>query len=116
MNLNLSLPSPTSATKGNPQSTATGYTQFNASFLTQAYAAAQAAGAIGTKGYVTFFKDYDAIRVAWDRHTSGQGSNYSFADGHAKYQNLGTVLNPNSYEFGDRWYATQEPWNTSPCQ
>ena len=116
LNPSLSLPSPTSATTGNAQSTATGYTIFNAAFLAQAYAAAQAAGGVGTKSYVAFFKAYDVIRVAWDRHTGGQGANYSFADGHAKYQTLGAVLNPNSYEFGDHWYSTQEPWNTGPCQ
>jgi len=90
LNLNLSLPSPDTA--------------------------AQASGGVGSKNYVAYFKDYDAIRTAWDRHTGGQGANYSFADGHAKYQNLGAVTNPNSYEFGDHWYATQQPWNTGPCQ
>jgi hypothetical protein len=74
LNPSLGLPSPTSATKGNPQSTATGYTYFNAAFLTQAYAAARAAGGIGTKPYVTFFKDYDVIRSAWDRHSGGKGA------------------------------------------
>ncbi len=116
LNPSLSLPSPTTATKGNAASTSTGYTTFNPAFLTEAYTAAKAAGGIGTSKYVAFFKAYDAIRVAWDRHSSGQGANYSFADGHAKYQTLGAVLNPSAYEFGDRWYATQEPWNTGPCQ
>ncbi len=116
LNTGLALPSPTSATKGNPQSTATGYTYFNAAFLQTAYTAAQAAGPVGSKAEIAFFKAYDAVRVAWDRHSSQGGGNYSYADGHAKYQNLGQVTNPNAYQFGDKWYATQAPWNTSPCQ
>lgn len=116
LNPNLSLPSPTSATKGNAQSTATGYTIFTTTFLTQAYAAAQAAGPVGSSAYVKFFKAYDGMRDAWDRHTGGGGANYSFADGHAKYENLGQVLNPTAYQFGDHWYSTEEPWNTGPCQ
>ena len=62
------------------------------------------------------FKNYDVLRISWDRHTSGQGANYSFADGHAKYQKLGQVLDPANYEFGPRWYPNSAPWNTSPCQ
>lgn len=116
LNPNLALPSPTSASKGNAQSTATGYTYFNAAFLQTAWASAQAAGPIGSKAMGTFFKAYDAVRVAWDRHTSGQGANYAFADGHAKYQNLGQITNPTNYELGDHWYPTQAVWNTSPCQ
>jgi prepilin-type N-terminal cleavage/methylation domain-containing protein/prepilin-type processing-associated H-X9-DG protein len=116
LNPNLSLPSPTSANKGSASSIAFGYTYFNAAFLQQAYASAQNAGAVGSSGYVAFFKAYDAVRVAWDRHSSGSGSNFSFADGHAKYQNLGQVTNPNSYEFGDHWYSSDAPWNTSPCK
>jgi len=116
LNPNLALPSPTSATKGNPQSTASGYAYFNAAFLNTAYAAAQLAGPIGSKAEGAFFKDYDAIRTSWDRHSGGQGANYAFADGHAKYQNLGQVTNPSNYEFGDHWYPTQAAWNASPCQ
>jgi prepilin-type processing-associated H-X9-DG protein len=116
LNPSLALPSPTSATKGNATSSALGYTQFNSAFLATAYASAQAAGPIGSKAYVSYFKAYDAMRVAWDRHSSMGGANYSFADGHAKYQNLGQVTNPNAYEFGDRWYPTPAAWNTSPCQ
>lgn len=61
------------------------------------------------------FKKYDILRVAWDRHTGGQGANYSYSDGHAKYQNLGQTLNPNAYQYGDRWYPNSAPWNASPC-
>lgn len=63
----------------------------------------------------SYFKNFDILRVAWDRHTGGGGANYSFADGHAKYQTLAQTLNPNSYEYGDRWYPNSQPWNASPC-
>jgi len=116
LNPSLALPSPGSANKGNPQSTATGYTYFTAAFLQEAYADAQAAGPIGSSAYTKFFKADDAMRVAWDRHSGGNGGNYAFADGHAKYENLGTVTNPSNYQFGDHWYSSQAPWNASPCQ
>ncbi len=48
------------------------------------------------------YKAVDVLRVAWDRHT--QGANYSYADGHAKYQKLDQILNPSRYQFGERWY------------
>ena len=115
LNSGLLLPSPTSATKGNASSIALGYTYFNADFLKTAFASAQAAGPDGSAKYVAYFKAYDGLRDAWDRHTSGQGANYSFADGHAKYQSLGQITNPNTYEFGDHWYPTQAIWNASPC-
>ncbi len=57
------------------------------------------------------YKAVDVLRVAWDRHT--KGANYSFADGHAKYQKLEQTLNPSKYEYGEKWYATPAPWNTS---
>ena len=116
LNPNLALPSPTTATKGNPQNSATGYTQFNAAFLQTAWVSAQTAGPIGSPAMGKFFKAYDVVRVAWDRHTGGQGANYSYADGHAKYQSIGQTMNPSTYVYGDRWYPTQAPWNTSPCQ
>ncbi|CAN5696687.1 hypothetical protein BH11ARM2_BH11ARM2_37720 [soil metagenome] len=59
------------------------------------------------------YKAIDVLRVAWDRHTSG--ANYSFADGHAKYQKLEQTLNPTKYEYGEKWYPNSAPWNTSPC-
>ncbi len=61
------------------------------------------------------FKKYDIVRVAWDRHSGGQGANYAFGDGHAKYENLGQTLNPNAYQYGDRWIPNSAPWNNSPC-
>ena len=63
----------------------------------------------------SLFKKYDILRVAWDRHTSGQGANYCFADGHAKYQTLAQTIDPNAYEYGDRWYPNSEPWNSYQC-
>ena len=59
------------------------------------------------------FKAIDVLRVAWDRHTSG--ANYSFADGHAKYQKLEQTLNPSKYEYGDKWYPAPATWNTGGC-
>jgi prepilin-type processing-associated H-X9-DG protein len=115
LNPNLALPSPTSATKGNASSSASGYTVFTADFLTKAYAASNAAGPLGSKAQGNFFKSYDALRVSWDRHSSNSGGNYSFADGHAKYQNLGATVNPASYEYGDHWYPVPAAWGTA-CQ
>lgn len=111
--LTATLPSPTTATKGSATSTSFGYAYFTADFITKAYAAAQAAGPLGSSKFGAFFKSYDLIRVSWDRHSSGQGGNYSFADGHAKYQNLGATVNPNNYEYGDRWYTTPQVWGTA---
>jgi prepilin-type processing-associated H-X9-DG protein len=62
------------------------------------------------------FKNFDILRVAWDRHTGGQGGNYSFADGHSKYQALGATLNPQGYEYGDRWYPSIAAWGSSSCK
>lgn len=56
----------------------------------------------------------DIVRVKWDRHTGG--ANYSFADGHAKYMKLEQTLNPSKYAYGDKFYPTSAPWNSSPCQ
>jgi len=61
----------------------------------------------------SLFKTYDILRVAWDRHSSGQGANYSYADGHSKYQKLGQTLDPNAYQYGDRWYPAPQPWGTA---
>jgi len=59
------------------------------------------------------YKAVDVLRVAWDRHT--QGANYSYADGHAKYQKLDQTLNPSKYQYGEQWFPNSAPWNTSPC-
>ncbi len=57
----------------------------------------------------------DLVRVKWDRHTGG--SNYSYADGHAKYQKLEQTLNPDRYGYGDKYYPSPAPWKTGdPCQ
>ena len=56
---------------------------------------------------------WDIIRVRWDRHTGG--ANYSYADGHAKYQKLEQTLNPDSYQYGEKFYVNSAPWNSSPC-
>lgn len=64
------------------------------------------------------FKQVDVTRVHWDIHSGGPlqgGANYSFADGHAKFQKLEQTLNVNGYEYGDRWYPNSAPWSSSPC-
>ena len=103
------LPSPTTAKSG----TGTGYTYFNAAFLSNAYAKAETL-TLGSSAYGKFFKAYDAIRVSWDRHSNLLGANYSFADGHAKYENLGKVVDNNAYQFGDKWYSSPQPWGSCP--
>ena len=60
------------------------------------------------------FKSYDIIRTYFDIYNN-VGSNYAFADGHAKYQTIGQVADPNNYEFGPTWLPNSQPWNTSPC-
>ena len=55
----------------------------------------------------TQYKNFDILRVKWDRHTDG--ANYSFADGHAKYQKLDQTLNPTKYEYGEKWYPNPIP-------
>ena len=69
-------------------------------------------------GTTADYKQVDITRVAWDRHSGKKwegGANYSFADGHAKFQKLEQTLNPLRYEYGDKWYPNSAPWNTSPC-
>ena len=64
------------------------------------------------------FKQVDVTRVFWDVHSGGAqvgGANYSYADGHAKFQKLEGTLNTNQYQYGDRWYPNSAPWNSSPC-
>ncbi len=49
----------------------------------------------------------DIVRVKWDRHTGG--GNYAYADGHAKYQKIGQLLNPDHYGFGEKPYPSPIP-------
>lgn len=53
---------------------------------------------------------FDIIRVKWDRH--GNGANYCYLDGHAKFAALGRTLQPKSYQYGTRWYPSPAPWNS----
>ena len=55
----------------------------------------------------------DIVRLKWDRHTNG--ANYSFADGHAKFQKLDQILDPTKYAFGDHFYPAYAPYNTKVC-
>lgn len=55
----------------------------------------------------------DIVRLKWDRHTGG--ANYAYADGHAKYQKLGQILNPDHYGFGDHFYPAYAPYNPGVC-
>ena len=52
----------------------------------------------------TQYKNYDILRVKWDRHS--EGANYSYADGHAKYRKLDQTLDPSRYEYGNKWYPS----------
>jgi prepilin-type N-terminal cleavage/methylation domain-containing protein/prepilin-type processing-associated H-X9-DG protein len=46
----------------------------------------------------------EIVRVNWERHNGG--SNYSFADGHAKWFKFNATLNPNNFMWGDKWYPS----------
>ncbi len=50
---------------------------------------------------------FDIVRVQWDRHTGG--ANYCYADGHARFTKLAQTLDPQRYQYGDRWYSTPAP-------
>ncbi len=85
---------------------------------TYTYTDAQLVKAANLSGTSSDYKQVDVTRVAWDRHSGKKwegGANYSFADGHAKFQKLEQTLNPNNYEYGERWYPNSAPWNSSPC-
>ena len=87
------------------------------SYFPESVALAELASTGGNySAFPKVFKGWDITRVAWDRHTGGKGANYAFADGHAKYEALGTTLNPNSYQYGSHWYPNSAPWNSHPCQ
>jgi len=59
------------------------------------------------------FKKFDILRVKWDMHSGQKGANYSFADGHAKFQTVGQTLNPTRYEYGEKWYPSPQPWGAA---
>ncbi len=46
----------------------------------------------------------EIVRVNWERHNGG--SNYTFADGHAKWYKLDQTLNPSNFLWGDKWYPS----------
>lgn len=73
---------------------------------TYTYTDAQLVRTLQPTAGVAQYKAVDVLRVAWDRHTSGQGANYSYADGHAKFRKLEQVLNPAKYEYGEKWYPS----------
>jgi prepilin-type N-terminal cleavage/methylation domain-containing protein/prepilin-type processing-associated H-X9-DG protein len=89
------------------------YSYYSAANATKILTDATNLGWSSTAG-LKLFKNADILRVAWDRHSSKMGSNFSFADGHSKYQNLGQLLNPNAYEFGSKWLPTTQPWHSLP--
>ena len=80
---------------------------------TYTYEDPQLVKAANLTGTAADYKQVDVTRVAWDRHSGKKwegGANYSFADGHAKFQKLEQTLNPNAYEYGERWYPAPAPW------
>ena len=85
------------------------------SYFTAAYANAKLAAAKipNFAANASSFKKYDILRVNFDLYTNG--ANYSYADGHAKYQSVAKTLDPNSYQYGDSWYPQSAGWNASPC-
>jgi prepilin-type N-terminal cleavage/methylation domain-containing protein/prepilin-type processing-associated H-X9-DG protein len=46
----------------------------------------------------------EIVRVNWERHNGG--SNYTFADGHAKWFKLDQTLNPTNFMWGEKWYPS----------
>ena len=79
---------------------------------TYTYEDPQLVKAANLTGTAADYKQVDVTRVAWDRHSGKKwegGANYSFADGHAKFQKLEQTLNPNAYEYGERWYPAPAP-------
>jgi prepilin-type processing-associated H-X9-DG protein len=56
----------------------------------------------------------EIVRVQWDRHNGG--SNYSFADGHAKWFKFDQTLNPINFMWGEKWYpAPRTNALENPC-
>jgi prepilin-type processing-associated H-X9-DG protein len=85
------------------------------------------ADVFGANGVQSGTDNIELVRIMWDRHNhsgTGEGSaNYTFADGHAKNEQLAQTLNPDpgSYQWGDKWYPQPAPqytpdgssWNSS---
>jgi len=57
-------------------------------------------------------RDLLIIRVNWDAHD--HGSNYVFADGHARWTTLAETLDPTHFLWGERFYPRSEP-NATEC-
>jgi prepilin-type N-terminal cleavage/methylation domain-containing protein/prepilin-type processing-associated H-X9-DG protein len=74
---------------------AAAYTQLTMDEVSAAYAAAQAA--TGMMDEATNHSRY----MGWNRHNGG--ANYCFADGHAKWERMESILRDHS--FGDRYYS-----------
>lgn len=55
-------------------------------------------------------RDLLIIRVQWDAHDNG--SNYVFADGHARWATLEETLDPSRFLWGERFYPRSEPGAT----
>jgi len=55
-------------------------------------------------------KKPEMIRIKYDRHQLG--SNYAFADGHAKWLRIETTLDPTNFMYGERWFPKPNPVST----
>lgn len=53
-------------------------------------------------------KDLLVIRTHWSAHGETR-SNYTFADGHARWMPLAETLDPTSFKWGERFYPRSEP-------
>jgi prepilin-type N-terminal cleavage/methylation domain-containing protein/prepilin-type processing-associated H-X9-DG protein len=51
------------------------------------------------------------VRINFRRFTGQTGSNYTFADGHAKFMRLEQTLSDTNFMWGDRYYPPHAPWN-----
>ena len=49
----------------------------------------------------------EIVRVQFDRHS--EGSNFSYYDGHAKWNRIEQTFDPNNWQWGDHWYPTPNP-------
>ena len=54
----------------------------------------------------------EIVRVKYDRHVGG--ANYAFFDGHAKWFRIEQTLDPNNWQWGDKWYPQPLPLG-NPC-